>query len=126
MQSVRRSRSVLVELMIAVLFLAVASCVLAQLFASAWEMSGDSRRTQTAVLLARDALERFCAGEELPETWLQTVDGQEYEVSARITGVPSPAGSVDTCTVTVTCGENAPLQLRTARYTTEVWQNEDP
>jgi len=62
MQSVRRSRSVLVELMIAVLFLAVASCVLAQLFASAWETSGDSRRTQTAVLLRGTPLSASAQG----------------------------------------------------------------
>lgn len=43
MQSIRRSRSVLVELMIAVLFLAIAACVLAQLFAAAWETGEESR-----------------------------------------------------------------------------------
>lgn len=124
MQSMRRSRSVLVELMIAVLFLAIAACVLAQLFAAAWETGTESRHTQVSLLLARDALERFTAGEDLPAEWTRSMDGQDYVLKADVTEEKAPAGMLHTCCVTVGCGRNEHIALETTRYTMEAQQDE--
>jgi len=124
MQSMRRSRSVLVELMIAVLFLAIAACVLAQLFAAAWETGEESRCRQASLLIARDALERFTAGEELPDAWVHTADGLEYDVLSDVTAAETEGGYLRTCTVTVGDGENTFARLETTCYTMEAQQDE--
>ena len=124
MQSMRRSRSVLVELMIAVLFLAIAACVLAQLFAAAWETGGESRRVQTSLIIARDALERFTAGDELPEAWTQTMEGKEYEICSDVTVTETAGGYLRGCAVTVGCGGETYARLETTCYTMEAQQDE--
>ena len=124
MQSMRRSRSVLVELMIAVLFLAIAACVLARLFAAAWETGEESRRAQASLLIARDALERFTAGDELPEAWTCSVDGQMYDVFSHVTVEESAGGHLNTCAVTVACEEEAYARLETTCYTMEALKDE--
>ena len=125
MQSMRRSRSVLVELMIAVLFLAIAACILARLFASAWETGEESRRTQASLILARDAIECFSAGEELPGEWRCSLDGQDYDISTDVTQTETHAGILNTCVVTVACEGVDYIALETTSYTTEAHQDEN-
>lgn len=124
MQSMRRSRNVLVELMIVVLFLAIAACVLAQLFAAAWKTGEESRGRQASLIIARDALERFAAGEALPEEWTQSVDGRDYDVSADVTVEPTELGRLSTCRVTVGSREAVYAALETTCYTMEALSDE--
>lgn len=125
MQSIRRSRSVLVELMIAVLFLAIAACILAQLFAAAWETGEESRHTQAALLIARDTLERFTGGVELPEIWTQSMNGQEYIITTHVTEESAAAGKIRTCAVAVGCENVIYAEMETSSYTMEALQNEN-
>lgn len=124
MQSIRRSRSVLVELMIAVLFLAIAACILAQLFAAAWETGEKSRHTQAALLIVRDTLERFTGGEELPETWTQTLNGQEYTITTHVTEESTAGGRIRTCAAAVGCENIVYAEMETSSYTMEALHNE--
>ena len=119
MQSMRRSRNVLVELMIAVLFLAIAACVLAQIFAAAWETGEESRSRQASLIIARDALELFSAGEVLPDAWTRSVDGRSYDVSVDITAQEAAEGMLKTCRVTVSKRGIVYAELETTCYTME-------
>jgi len=125
MQSMRRSRNVLVELMIAVLFLAIAACVLAQLFAAAWETGEESRSKQASLLIARDTLEMFSAGEVLPEAWPRSVDGRMYDVSADVTAQDTPEGTLHTCRVTVCTQITIYADLESTSYTMEARQDDE-
>ena len=115
MSSMKRSRSILVELIIVILFLSIAACTLAQLFAAVNSMRVESRRTQVSLVLARDALERFSAGETLPKAWSEAVDGQEYTLTASILNDGS-GQNLQHCAVTVCSGGQAYIHLDTARY----------
>lgn len=124
MQSMRRSRSVLVELTIAVLFLAITACVLAQLFVTAWENGKTSRATQASMLIARDVLERFTAGEDIPESWAQTMGDEVYQVKTHVTFEAMDAGRVNHCRVTVGQAEVIYAELETESYIMEKVENE--
>ena len=125
MQSMRRSRNVLVELMIAVLFLAIAACVLAQIFAAAWETGEESRSRQASLIIARDALELFSAGEVLPDAWTRSVDGRAYDVSADITAQSTAEGTLKTCRVSVSNQGTVYAELETTCYTMEAWPEDE-
>ena len=114
----------LVELIIAVLFLALAACMLAKLFAIAWETGEESRCRQASLIIARDALERFSAGDELPDNWSEELDGRTYEVLADVTVSEEVGGYLSTCRVTVGCEDGDSLSLETARYTMEAKPDE--
>lgn len=124
MQSMRRSRSVLVELTIAVLFLAITACVLAQLFVTAWETGKTSRATQASLLIARDVLERFSAGEELPESWAQTVGDEVYQVKTHVTSEAMDVGRMNHCRVTVAQADVIYAELETTGYVMGELENE--
>ena len=80
MYSTGRSRSLLLEMLIVILFLAIAATVLVQIFAAAHTTSLESRHTQAALLLARDAMECFSAGEALPEEYEAGMNGEIYSI----------------------------------------------
>lgn len=114
MSGMTRSRSMLLELMIVILFLSIASCTLARLFASANEMRMESRRTQDALILAQDALERFAAGEALPETWEARMGERDYTLIAEVCAEMD--GRLERCAVSVQADARDCLRLETARY----------
>lgn len=124
MQTMRRSRSMLVELIIAVLFLALSACILARLFAIAWETGEESRQTQASLIIARDALERFSAGEELPDEWSAELDGCTYEAMSDVTVTEEAGGYLRSCKVTVGCESGKGVSLETACYTMEAKPDE--
>lgn len=116
MQSMGRSRSMLAELLIVILFLSIAACTLVQLFAVSNETQAESRRTQMALVLARDALERFSAGEDLPGSWTETADGQMYALTSQIRAETAGEGALMRCEVSVCVAEQEYVRLSTARY----------
>ena len=62
-----RTKAMLCELVIVALFLALSAVTLLRLFAVSNNVSRESAALTRANILAQDALERFTAGEELPQ-----------------------------------------------------------
>lgn len=116
MQSMHRSRSLLMELLIVILFLAIASGILVQLFAASWNISRESRRTQAAMMLARDALECFTAGQEIPAEYSETAGGEIYTVNIESRIETAGAGEIEYCEARVSAAGETYARLETARY----------
>ena len=72
-----------------------------------------------ANILAQDALERFTAGEELPEREEYAFEGETYAVLSEIQTEVGDAGALEECKVTVLSDEETLLEMRTSRYRPE-------
>lgn len=116
MYSTGRSRSLLLEMLIVILFLSIAAAILMQLFAAAHTTGLESQRTQSALLLARDAMERFSAGETLPEEYQAGMDGEIYRINIETRSESAGPGEMQYCAAAVSAGEKEYARLETARY----------
>lgn len=116
MKSIRRSRNMLIELLIVIIFLGIASGIITELFAASYHISLKSRRTQTAMLLARDALERFTAGQSLPEAYNHESGGDVYHIRIEVHSDATGSGAIECCTAEVSVNENVYAKMETACY----------
>ena len=114
-----RTKAMLCELVIVSLFLALSAVTLLRVFAASNDISRDSLRLSCATILAQDALEQFCAGEELPAVQEREMDGETYAVHARTDSQPGAAGTLESCTVSVLMGEETLTSMQTACYRPE-------
>ena len=79
-----RTKAMLCELVIVALFLALSAMTLLRLFAASNVISRESAALTRANILAQDALERFTAGEDLPEREEYAFEGETYAVLSEI------------------------------------------
>ncbi len=91
MHSEHKNNVLLTELVIVVLFFALISVIVVQMLVAAHRRSGDSARTQQALLLAQDWVERL-SGREDPAEWLLSagfvaVEADTYTLSASKDGL---------------------------------------
>ena len=114
-----RTKAMLCELVIVALFLALSAATLLRLFAVSNNVSRESAALTRANILAQDALERFTAGEELPEREEYAFEGETYAVLSEIQTEVGETGALDHCTVTVLSGEETLLEMQTACYRPE-------
>ena len=114
-----RTKAMLCELVIVALFLALSAVTLLRLFAVSNNVSRESAALTRANILAQDALERFTAGEELPEREEYAFEGETYAVLSEIQTEVGDAGTLETCTVTVLKGEETVTEMQAACYRPE-------
>lgn len=114
-----RTKAMLCELVIVALFLALSAVTLLRLFAVSNNVSRESAALTRANILAQDALERFTAGEELPEREEYAFEGETYAVLSEIQTEVGDAGVLEECKVTVLSDEETLLEMRTSRYRPE-------
>lgn len=114
-----RTKAMLCELVIVALFLALSAVTLLRLFAVSNNVSRESAALTRANILAQDALERFTAGEELPEREEYAFEGETYAVLSEIQTEVGDAGALEECKVTVLSDEETLLEMRTSRYRPE-------
>lgn len=119
MQESGRTKAMLCELVIVALFLALSAVTLLRLFAVSNNVSRESAALTRANILAQDALERFTAGEELPQREEYAFEGETYAVLSEIQTEVSDAGVLEDCKVTVLSDEETLLEMRTSRYRPE-------
>ena len=114
-----RTKAMLCELVIVALFLALSAMTLLRLFAASNAISRESAALTRANILAQDALERFTAGEELPQREEYAFEGETYAVLSEIQTEVGDAGVLKNCKVTVLNDEETLLEMRTSRYRPE-------
>ena len=114
-----RTKAMLCELVIVALFLALSAVTLLRLFAVSNNVSRESAALTRANILAQDALERFTAGEELPEREEYAFEGETYAVLSEIQTEVGDAGVLEECKVTVLSDEETLLEMQTSRYRPE-------
>ena len=114
-----RTKAMLCELVIVALFLALSAVTLLRLFAVSNNVSRESAALTRANILAQDALERFTAGEELPEREEYAFEGETYAVLSEIQTEVGDAGALEECKVTVLSDEETLLEMQTSRYRPE-------
>ena len=114
-----RTKAMLCELVIVALFLALSAMTLLRLFAASNAISRESAALTRANILAQDALERFTAGEELPQREEYAFEGETYAVLSEIQTEVGETGALENCTVTVLSGEETLLEMQTACYRPE-------
>ena len=114
-----RTKAMLCELVIVALFLALSAVTLLRIFAVSNNVSRESAALTRANILAQDALERFTAGEELPQREEYAVEGETYAVLSEIQTEVGDAGVLEECKVTVLSDEETLLEMRTSRYRPE-------
>ena len=114
-----RTKAMLCELVIVALFLALSAVTLLRLFAVSNNVSRESAALTRANILAQDALERFTAGEELPQREEYAFEGETYAVLSEIQTEVGDAGVLENCKVTVLNDEEALLEMQTSRYRPE-------
>ncbi len=114
-----RTKAMLCELVIVALFLALSAVTLLRLFAVSNNVSRESATLTRANILAQDALERFTAGEELPEREEYAFEGETYAVLSEIQTEVGDAGVLENCKVTVLNDEETLLEMQTSRYRPE-------
>ena len=114
-----RTKAMLCELVIVALFLALSAVTLLRLFAVSNNVSRESAALTRANILAQDALERFIAGEELPQREEYAFEGETYAVLSEIQTEVGDAGALEECKVTVLSDEETLLEMRTSRYRPE-------
>ena len=114
-----RTKAMLCELVIVALFLALSAVTLLRLFAVSNNVSRESAALTRANILAQDALERFTAGEELPEREEYALEGETYAVLSEIQTEVGETGALEHCIVTVLSGEETLLEMQTACYRPE-------
>ena len=114
-----RTKAMLCELVIVALFLALSAATLLRLFAVSNNVSRESAALTRANILAQDALERFTAGEELPEREEYAFEGETYAVLSEIQTEVGDAGVLENCKVTVLNDEETLLEMQTSRYRSE-------
>ena len=114
-----RTKAMLCELVIVALFLALSAVTLLRLFAASNNISRESAALTRANILAQDALERFTAGEELPQREEYAFEGETYAVLSEIQTEVGDAGALEECKVTVLSDEETLLEMRTSRYRPE-------
>ncbi len=114
-----RTKAMLCELVIVALFLALSAVTLLRLFAVSNNVSRESAALTRANILAQDALERFTAGEELPQCEEYAFEGETYAVLSEIQTEVGDAGALEECKVTVLSDEETLLEMRTSRYRPE-------
>ena len=114
-----RTKAMLCELVIVALFLALSAMTLLRLFAASNAISRESAALTRANILAQDALERFTAGEDLPEREEYAFEGETYAVLSDIQTEVGETGALEHCTVTVQSGEETLLEMQTACYRPE-------
>lgn len=114
-----RTKAMLCELVIVALFLALSAMTLLRLFAASNAVSRESAALTRATILAQDALERFTAGEALPEREEHAFEDETYAVLSEIQTEVGEAGALEICTVTVLSGEEVVTELQTACYRPE-------
>ena len=114
-----RTKAMLCELVIVALFLALSAMTLLRLFAASNAVSRESAALTRANILAQDALERFTAGEELPQREEYAFEGETYAVLSEIQTEVGDAGVLEECKVTVLSDEETLLEMRTSRYRPE-------
>lgn len=114
-----RTKAMLCELVIVALFLALSAVTLLRLFAVSNNVSRESAALTRANILAQDALERFTAGEELPQREEYAFEGETYAVLSEIQTEVGDAGVLEDCKVTVLSDEETLLEMRTSRYRPE-------
>ncbi|HIV29686.1 MAG TPA: hypothetical protein IAB20_02105 [Candidatus Pullichristensenella excrementipullorum] len=114
-----RTKAMLCELVIVALFLALSAVTLLRLFAVSNNVSRESAALTRANILAQDALERFTAGEELPQREEYAFEGETYAVLSEIQTEVGDAGVLEECKVTVLSDEETLLEMRTSRYRPE-------
>lgn len=119
MQESGRTKAMLCELVIVALFLALSAVTLLRLFAVSNNVSRESAALTRANILAQDALERFTAGEELPQREEYAFEGETYAVLSEIQTEVGDAGALEECKVTVLSDEETLLEMRTSRYRPE-------
>lgn len=114
-----RTKAMLCELVIVALFLALSAMTLLRLFAASNVISRESAALIRANILAQDTLERFTAGEDLPEREEYAFEGETYAVLSDIQTEVGETGALEHCTVTVQSGEETLLEMQTACYRPE-------
>ena len=114
-----RTKAMLCELVIVALFLALSAVTLLRLFAVSNNVSRESAALTRANILAQDALERFTAGEELPQREEYAFEGETYAVLSEIQTEVGDAGALEECKVTVLSDKETLLEMRTSRYRPE-------
>ena len=114
-----RTKAMLCELVIVALFLALSAVTLLRLFAVSNNVSRESAALTRANILAQDALERFTAGEELPQREEYAFEGETYAVLSEIQTEVGDAGVLKNCKVTVLNDEETLLEMQTSRYRPE-------
>lgn len=114
-----RTKAMLCELVIVALFLALSAVTLLRIFAVSNNVSRESAALTRANILAQDALERFTAGEELPQREEYAFEGETYAVLSEIQTEVGDAGVLEECKVTVLSDEETLLEMRTSRYRPE-------
>ena len=114
-----RTKAMLCELVIVALFLALSAATLLRLFAVSNNVSRESAALTRANILAQDALERFTAGEELPQREEYAFEGETYAVLSEIQTEVGDAGVLENCKVTVLNDEETLLEMQTSRYRPE-------
>ena len=114
-----RTKAMLCELVIVALFLALSAMTLLRLFAASNVISRESAALIRANILAQDTLERFTAGEDLPEREEYAFEGETYAVLSEIQTEVCDTGALEHCTVTVQSGEETLLEMQTACYRPE-------
>lgn len=120
MQCGGRTRTVLFEVVIVVLFLSLSTVTVLGLFATAYKTSEDEQQATLTFQLAQDALERLSAGVEQDGRSVCLVDGREYRVSILTQDQPSDAGVLRRYTVRVETDARVLAEVQTAWYWPEV------
>lgn len=114
-----RTKAMLCELVIVALFLALSAVALLRLFTVANAISHESAALTRATILAQDVLERFTAGEALPEREEYAFDGETYVILCDIQTETAGVGTMEHCTVTVLSEGETVAELQTACYRPE-------
>lgn len=114
-----RTRTMLCELIIVVLFLALSSMTLFRLFSAANALSRESEESTYGTLLAQDALERLVAGEDVADEEIFMRNGGEYSVKVETDEEKSPAGTLYRYRALVVTGDQIVASVETAHYRPE-------
>ena len=122
-----RGNVVLVELIIVILFFALSQVVVLQVFASAQQKTARNSAVSTAVLGMQDTLECLDAQSDADETLLalgfeKSESGYQKALehgvvlSAAITRLTQPAGTLTQVTLTATRGEEQLFSFPSSQY----------
>ncbi len=131
MNKAGKPNSLLIELVIVLLFFSLSAVVILQLFVAAHDKSVDSAVGTEATLMAEDIAERFRAGGLEPgvflagDGWTEAAgaytrqaeaSGHAVRLTADVAREVTPAGSLDTITLTVYDDDSVVVSLPVVRY----------
>ena len=126
MMKVRHMNALLVEILMAVLFFALAAVVILELFTTGYSLSARADAVDRAVNHAQQISEQLYAAEDMAQALRQNgfdpaqeswqLEGEDYALQVRVSAEETAAGEMHTAQITILVEGEEAICLPCARY----------